>query len=73
MSEQKIQIADVKRLNVGPDDTLVVKVAGRIPSDIAERVRRMFTDAVPSLHGKVIVIDDAITLAVIDTDEVVVA
>jgi hypothetical protein len=61
-----IDIEEVKRLNIGPNDTLVVQIAGPI-LDIGAVIKYIH-DAVPGLENRVLVIDESVSLAVVSSE-----
>jgi hypothetical protein len=64
-----IDIEDVKRLNLGPNDILVAQVKGIISSQARDRIKEQFDTVFPALKNRVMVIDENITLAVLLAEE----
>lgn len=64
-----IDIEDVKKLNIGPDDILVLQVKGNIPGEVATKIRDHFVRGFPALKNKIMVLDENISLAVLVAEE----
>lgn len=64
-----IDIEDVKRLTMGPEDILVMQVKGHITTETADRIKRSVSDGYPSLKNKIMVLDDSMSLAVLVAEE----
>jgi hypothetical protein len=64
-----IDIEDVKRLTLGPDDILVLQVKGRVSREQEVRMRTCFSNLLPTLKNKIMVVDESVTLAVLVPEE----
>jgi len=60
-----IDIEDVKRLSVRQGDILVVQSSRALSDDMARRIKDHIEAAFPDLTGRVLVIDDTLSLAVV--------
>lgn len=63
-----VDIEEVKRLRLGPNDILVLKIDGHLSRDAAERVKNCFADGFPSLANKILVIDKSTSLAIVEQE-----
>lgn len=64
-----IDIEDVKRLTIEPNDILVIQFKDRISSDTADRMKAYLSDKHPILKNKIMVIDGDAKLAVLNAKE----
>lgn len=60
-----INIEDVKRLTLGPDDLLVVQVRGPLSDETAKRIKAQFVKSCPQLENKLMVIPEELALAIL--------
>lgn len=59
----KIEIDDLKKVNLGPDDVLVFSIKDRIELEVAKKIYMYFKRSFPS--NKMIILEDGATLEVI--------
>ncbi len=66
---KSIDIADIKRLTLGPEEILVVKINATISPEHAKRINDKFINKFPSMEGRILIIDRSVTLSVISQAE----
>lgn len=58
-------IGDVQRLQLAPDDILVLKVRGAVPTEMAERLRNVIREVLGEPDRKVMVLDNSVEIGVL--------
>jgi hypothetical protein len=66
-SDLELRIA---KLALAPDDVLVVKINGRVPTDLFHRVASYVRSQIGSDARKILVIDDQVDLSVLTRAEI---
>ncbi|MDX0572174.1 hypothetical protein GOD68_18265 [Sinorhizobium medicae] len=59
----KIQIEDIRRIELKPGDKLVLKVSGRVSEEMAVRLRKHLEDFAPGVP--VLVLDASVSLEIL--------
>ena len=66
---EPLELEDIKRLTLGPDDVLVIRVPDRMPAQSIQALGMGVKAALP--HGnKVLILDAGMTLDVLTPDQV---
>jgi hypothetical protein len=63
-----IDIEDVKRLTLGPDEMLILQVKGHVTRSAEIYLKNLFSGN-PALKNKVVVMDSTVSLAVVSAKE----